>query len=60
MEKDRKILSMYKSKLLKEVQTPWQNAISAERALLSALRFLTHTDVQTEHSSPMFRRLRLS
>ena len=53
MEKDRKILSMYKSKLLKEVQTPWQNAISAERALLSALRFLTHTDVQTERGNRM-------
>lgn len=34
--------------------------ISAERAFLSAFRFLTHTDAQTEHSSPMFRRLKLS
>ena len=34
--------------------------ISAERAFLSASRFLTHTDVQTELLSPTFRRLRLS
>lgn len=36
----------------------WQNANSAVRMCHSALRFPTHTDVQTEHGSPTLEELR--
>ena len=36
----------------------WQNVNFVTKKLLSASRFLTHTDVQTEHGSPTLRELR--
>ena len=38
----------------------WQNANFVTKRLLSASRFLTHTDVQTEHGNPTLRELRQS
>ena len=41
-----------KPRLFKEVPLKWQNANIVVKTLLSASRFLTHTDVQTELGSP--------
>ena len=38
----------------------WQNANFVTKRLLSASRFLTHTDVQTEHGNPTLKELKQS
>ena len=38
----------------------WQNVNFVTKKLLSASRFLTHTDVQTEHGNPTLKELKQS
>lgn len=57
------ITELQKSNILnndiRRCKTTWQNVISVVRMSLLASRFLTHTDVLTEHGNQTFSVLRL-
>ena len=54
------VLCLDLSKNLEGGAAQWQNVNFVTKKLLSASRFLTHTDVQTEHGNPTLKELKQS